>query len=67
MIKHNGKYYLQYAAIGLEFLTYSHGVYADDSPFGPFYMVYDDYTLTIHSLNRDEKYYFKVEAFDRFK
>ena len=27
MIKHNGKYYLQYAAIGLEFLSYSHGVY----------------------------------------
>ncbi|MFC1838040.1 family 43 glycosylhydrolase [Thermodesulfobacteriota bacterium] len=36
MIKHNGKYYLQYAAIGLEFLTYSHGVYAGDSPLGPF-------------------------------
>jgi xylan 1,4-beta-xylosidase len=28
------------------------------------YMVYDGYSLTIHSLNRDEKYYFKVEAFD---
>ena len=28
------------------------------------YMVYDAYTLTIHSLNRDPKYYFKVEAFD---
>jgi len=27
-------------------------------------MVYDGYTLTIHSLNRDEKYYYKVEAFD---
>jgi xylan 1,4-beta-xylosidase len=36
MIKHNGKYYLQYAAIGLEFLTYSHGVYVGDSPLGPF-------------------------------
>jgi xylan 1,4-beta-xylosidase len=36
MIKHNGKYYLQYAAIGLEFLTYSHGVYVSDSPLGPF-------------------------------
>ncbi len=34
--KHNGKYYLQYAAIGLEFLTYSHGVYVSDSPMGPF-------------------------------
>jgi hypothetical protein len=28
------------------------------------YMVYDKYTLTIHSLNRDPEYYFKVEAFD---
>jgi xylan 1,4-beta-xylosidase len=36
MVKHNGKYYLQYAAIGLEFLTYSHGVYVSDNPLGPF-------------------------------
>ena len=36
MIKHNGKYYLQYAAIGLEFSSYSHGVYVADSPLGPF-------------------------------
>jgi xylan 1,4-beta-xylosidase len=36
MIKHNGKYYLQYAAIGLEFLSYSHGVYVSDNPLGPF-------------------------------
>ena len=36
MTKHNGKYYLQYAAIGLELLTYSHGVYVGDSPMGPF-------------------------------
>jgi len=28
------------------------------------YMVYDKYTLTIHSLNRDPEYYFKVEAFE---
>ena len=28
------------------------------------YMVYDAHTITIHSLNRDQKYYFKVEAFD---
>ncbi len=34
--KHGGKYYLQYAAIGLEFLSYSHGVYVSDSPMGPF-------------------------------
>lgn len=36
MIKHNGKYYLQYAAIGLEFSTYSHGIYMADNPLGPF-------------------------------
>jgi len=36
MIKHNGKYYLMYAAIGLEFFSYSHGVYVSDSPMGPF-------------------------------
>ncbi len=36
MIKHNGKYYLQYAAIGLEFASYSHGIYVSDSPLGPF-------------------------------
>lgn len=36
MVKHNGKYYLQYAAIGLEFSSYSHGVYVSDSPMGPF-------------------------------
>jgi len=36
VVKHNGKYYLQYAAIGLEFATYSHGVYVADNPLGPF-------------------------------
>lgn len=36
MVKHNGKYYLQYAAIGLELTTYSHGIYVSDSPMGPF-------------------------------
>ncbi len=36
VIKHNNKYYLQYAAIGLEFISYSHGVYVSDSPMGPF-------------------------------
>jgi xylan 1,4-beta-xylosidase len=36
MVKHNGKYYLQYATIGLEFLSYSHGVYVADNPLGPF-------------------------------
>ncbi len=33
--KHNGKYYLQYAAIGLEFISYSHGCYVSDNPIGP--------------------------------
>jgi hypothetical protein len=28
------------------------------------YMVYDNHTLTIHSLNKDPEYYFEVEAFD---
>jgi hypothetical protein len=36
MVKHNGKYYLQYAAIGLEFRSYSHGLYVSNSPLGPF-------------------------------
>ena len=36
VVKHNGKYYLQYAAIGLEFLSYSHGVYVADHPMGPY-------------------------------
>lgn len=36
ILKHNGKYYLQYAAIGLEFLSYSHGIYVSDNPMGPF-------------------------------
>ncbi len=34
--KYNGKYYLQYAANGLEFLSYGHGIYVSDSPTGPF-------------------------------
>jgi xylan 1,4-beta-xylosidase len=36
MVKHEGKYYLQYAAIGLELASYSHGVYVADNPMGPF-------------------------------
>jgi len=36
MVKHNGKYYLTYAAIGLEFKSYSTGVYVSNSPLGPF-------------------------------
>jgi hypothetical protein len=36
MNKHNGKYYLQYAAPGTEFSWYSDGVYVSDKPLGPF-------------------------------
>ena len=36
VIKHNGKYYLQYAAPGTEFRTYGDGVYVGDHPLGPF-------------------------------
>ncbi|WP_289754669.1 family 43 glycosylhydrolase [Muribaculum intestinale] len=36
MIKHDGKYYLQYAAPGTQFRTYGDGVYVGDSPLGPF-------------------------------
>ncbi len=36
MNKHNGKYYLQYAAPGTEFSWYADGVYVGDEPLGPF-------------------------------
>ena len=36
MDKHEGKYYLQYAAPGTQYNTYSDGVYVGDSPMGPF-------------------------------
>jgi hypothetical protein len=36
MIKHNGKYYLHYAAPGTQFRVYGDGVYVGDSPLGPF-------------------------------
>ena len=36
MLKHNGKYYLQYAAPGTEFRIYGDGVYVGDNPLGPF-------------------------------
>ncbi len=35
MLKHNGKYYLQYAAPGTQFNVYADGVYIGDSPLGP--------------------------------
>jgi len=36
MTKHNGKYYLQYAAPGTEYKSYCDGVYVSDQPLGPF-------------------------------
>ncbi|MFT3680130.1 MAG: family 43 glycosylhydrolase [Ferruginibacter sp.] len=36
MTKHNGKYYLQYAAPGTEFKSYADGMYVADKPLGPF-------------------------------
>lgn len=36
MTKHNGKYYMQYAAPGTEFNVYGDGAYISDSPLGPF-------------------------------
>jgi hypothetical protein len=46
MLKHNGKYYLQYAAPGTEFRTYGDGVYVADAPLGPFkFMAYSPFSL----------------------
>lgn len=36
LTKHNGKYYMQYAAPGTEFNVYADGVYIGDSPLGPY-------------------------------
>jgi len=36
MIKHNGKYYLQYASPGTQFRVYADGIYVGDHPLGPF-------------------------------
>jgi hypothetical protein len=36
MTKHNGKYYLQYAAPGTEFKSYCDGVYVSDKPLGDY-------------------------------
>lgn len=36
MTKHNGKYYLQYAAPGTEFNVYGDGAYVSENPLGPF-------------------------------
>ena len=42
MNKHEGKYYLQYAAPGTEWNVYGDGVYTADSPLGPF--TYEEYS-----------------------
>ncbi|AGA77181.1 family 43 glycosylhydrolase [Echinicola vietnamensis] len=36
MVKHNGKYYLEYGAPGTQWNVYADGVYTSDSPLGPF-------------------------------
>lgn len=36
LTKHNGTYYMQYAAPGTEFNVYGDGVYTSDSPLGPY-------------------------------
>lgn len=36
MTKHDGRYYLQYAAPGTQYNTYADGVYVGQSPLGPF-------------------------------
>lgn len=36
MTRHNGKYYLQYAAPGTQFNVYADGAYIGESPLGPF-------------------------------
>lgn len=47
MTKHNGKYYLEYAAPGTAFVSYADGVAVGDNPLGPF--TYQPYSP--HSLN----------------
>ncbi|MGA2822899.1 MAG: family 43 glycosylhydrolase [Bacteroidales bacterium] len=45
MTKHNGKYYLQYAAPGTEWNVYADGVYVSDHPLGPFtYQLYNPFS-----------------------
>ena len=36
MTRHDGKYYLQYAAPGTEYNVYANGTYVGDGPLGPF-------------------------------
>lgn len=46
MTKHNGTYYLQYAAPGTEFKSYADGVYTSTKPLGPF--KYEPYSPFSH-------------------
>jgi hypothetical protein len=46
MLKHQGVYYLHYAAPGTEFRTYGDGVYAGERPLGPFtYQPYSPFSF----------------------
>jgi beta-xylosidase len=46
MTKHNGKYYLQYAAPGTQFNVYADGAYVGETPLGPFeYMKNNPYSF----------------------
>lgn len=46
MTKHNGLYYLQYAAPGTQFITYADAVYVSENPLGPFtYMEDNPYSI----------------------
>jgi xylan 1,4-beta-xylosidase len=45
MDKHDGKYYLQYAAPGTEWNVYADGAYVGDKPLGPFtYQAYNPFS-----------------------
>jgi hypothetical protein len=46
MTKFSGKYYLQYVAVGVEFVTYADGIYVSDNPLGPFkYSPHNPFTI----------------------
>lgn len=42
VLKHNGRYYLQYAAPGTQYRVYGDGNYVGDNPLGPFEYVEDN-------------------------
>ena len=42
MLKHEGRYYLQYAAPGTQYRIYGDGIYVGDSPLGPFEYMEDN-------------------------